>query len=153
MPPRLFLNRTSAVAFILAFIQSALLYWIIYYLPVYFQGVHASSPSRSGVQILPTVLVMIPFAAFGGKLLEKFGRYRPFHHGGFALVMIGLGCMTLLNSDSSAGMWAIFQAVIAAGLGFISSTILPAVLAPLEESDVATATGTWAFLRSFGIIW
>jgi cyanate permease len=149
----LFMSRTSAAAFILAFIQSALLYWIIYYLPVYFQGVHGLSPSRSGIQLLPTVLVTIPFAATGGKLLAKIGRYRPFHHGGFALVVIGLGCLTLLGPDSSAGLWVTFQAIISAGLGFLLSTTLPATLAPLEERDVATATGTWAFLRSFGMIW
>ncbi len=60
--------------------------------------------------------------------------------------------MTLLGKDSSAGQWVGFQGIAAAGLG-LASTTLPAVLAALDEKDVATATGTWAFLRSFGIIW
>jgi hypothetical protein len=50
MPPRLFKNRTAAAAFALTFIASMLLYWLLYYLPVYFQGVYSSTPSRSGVQ-------------------------------------------------------------------------------------------------------
>jgi MFS family permease len=96
---------------------------------------------------------MIPFAAVGGKLLTKFGRYRPFHITGFGLATVGMGCMTLLKNDSPTAAWVCFQGLIAAGVGLISSTTLPAVLAPLKEEDVATATGTWAFLRSFGIIW
>ncbi|RDL35875.1 uncharacterized protein BP5553_06487 [Venustampulla echinocandica] len=153
MPPHLFMNRTSVAAFILTFIQTAILYWVMYYMPVYFQGVRGSSPSRSGIQLFPTVLVMIPFAAIGGKLLAIFGKYRPFHFVGFSLIVTGLGCLTLLRSDSSTASWVCFQAIIAAGLGFVSSSTLPAVLAPLEERDVATATGTWGFLRGFAVIW
>jgi hypothetical protein len=124
----------------------------LYYLPLYFQSVLGSTPSRSGVQLLPTALITVPFAAVGGKLLAKTGRYRPLHHLGFGFATVGFGCMTLLGSASSTGAWVGFQAIIAVGLGLIAPTALPAVLAPLEEKDVATATGTWSYLKSFGII-
>jgi MFS family permease len=152
MPPHLFGNRTSATAYILSFTQSLLLYWLLYYLPLYFQSVLGSTPSRSGVQLLPTALITVPFAAVGGKLLARTGRYRPLHHLGFGFATVGFGCMTLLGSASSTGAWVGFQAIIAVGLGLIAPTALPAVLAPLEEKDVATATGTWSYLKSFGII-
>ncbi|TVY17886.1 Efflux pump FUS6 [Lachnellula arida] len=152
IPPHLFKNRTSAAAFLVSFLQSLLLYFLIYYIPLYFQAVLGSTPSRSGVQLLPTVLIMVPFAAVGGKLLARVGRYRPLHHAGFALATIGFGCMTLLGKHSSTGDWVGFQALIAAGLGVVAPSALPAVLAPLDEKDVATATGTWSYLKSFGII-
>jgi hypothetical protein len=153
MPFRLFKNRTTAVAYALTFIHSLLTLWVIYFLPVYFQAVLGSTPARAGVQLLPTVLVVIPFAAIGGKVLGMFGRYRPLHHLGFALAMIGLGSFTLLNSSSPAASWIIFQMVAAAGVGIMLGILLPAVQAALPESDVAIATGTFAFIRSFGIIW
>lgn len=152
MPPQLFKNRTTAAAFTLTFLYSLILYWLIYYLPLYFQSVLLSSPSRSGLQLTPLVILWVPFAQLSGRLVAKTGRYRPLHHMGFTLTTIGIGLLTLLGKDSSAGQWAGFQGIVAAGLG-LASTTLPAVLAPVDEKDVATATGTWALLRSFGIIW
>lgn len=152
MPPHLFKNRTTAAAFTLTFLYSLTLYWLIYYLPLYFQSVLLSSPSHSGLQLMPLVILWVPFAQLSGRLVAKTGRYKPLHLIGFALTTVGMALLTLLGKDSSAGQWVGFQAIVAAGLG-LASTALPAVLAPLDEKDVATATGTWAFLRSFGIIW
>ena len=153
LPPQLFANRTSAGAFILTFVHSILYIWVIYLLPLYFQGVLGSSPARSGVQLLPTVIVLMPFAAVSGAILAKYGRYRLFHHIGFALMAIGLGCFALFDATSSTALWVCIQAIFAAGAGFVVSTLLPAAQAELSEADTATATGTWAFLRSFGILW
>ena len=123
-----------------------LLYWVIYYLPVYFQSVQGSSPPRSGVQLLPFVLLMVPFAAISGKLLAKFGRYRIIHIVGFALMVIGLGFMSTLRATSSTAAWICYQALVAMGCGLFSSTLLPAVQAPLDDSDTATATGNAPFV-------
>lgn len=68
-------------------------------------------------------------------------------------MIIGLGLFTLLDSNSSTGAWAGFQIIEAAGAGLVVSTLLPAVQAGLPETDTATAAGTFAFIRSFGIIW
>lgn len=38
-------------------------------------------------------------------------------------------------------------------LGFVMTTVLPSIQASLPESDVTTATGTFAFLCSFGFVW
>jgi hypothetical protein len=53
IPPRLFKNRTIVVACILALLNSLLMVWVMYFLPVYFQAVLGSSPAGSGVQLLP----------------------------------------------------------------------------------------------------
>lgn len=153
MPPQLYQNRTSVTAFGLTFIHAMLTYWVLYFLPVYFQSVLLSTPARSGVQLLPTILGLIPFAIASGLLLTKWGRYRPLHHIGFALMTVGFGIFTLLGPNSSTAVWVIFQIVNAAGTGLIASVLLPATQACLSEADTATATGTWSFIRSFGAIW
>lgn len=153
IPPVLFGNRTSATAFFLTFQHSVITFWMIYFLPVYFQAVLGSSPTRSGVQLLPTVTVFAPFAAIAGALVTKFGRYRPFHHLGFGVTTIAMGCFTLLDESSSTAMWVIFQVIAAAGLGLVMPSLLPAVQADLPESEAASSTGTWAYIRSLGIIW
>lgn len=153
LPPRLFANRTSATAFALTFVHTLLLYWEIYFMPIYFQAVLGSTPARSGVQLLPTVICLMAFGAIGGGIMQKTGRYRPFHHAGFALMTIGFGVFTLLTEKSSMAVWVTVQMVFAAGTGLSIGTLLAAAQAELPEADAATATGTWAVIRSFGTIW
>ena len=153
LPPQLFANRTSATAYALTFVHTLLMYWEIYFMPVYFQAVLGSTPARSGVQLLPTVIMLMVFGAIGGGAMQKFGRYRPFHHAGFGLMTLGFGTLCLLDSSSSTAMWVVFQIIFAAGTGLSIGTLLAAVQAGLCEADSATATGVWAVVRSFGTIW
>jgi hypothetical protein len=153
MPLHLFSHRTSATAFALTFLHGVLTMWALYFLPVFFQGVLGSTPGRSGVQLLPTILALIPFAGMGGILVSKTGRYKPFHYAAFALIIVGFGLLTLLNQDSSAGAWIGYQIIESAGVGLVIATLLPAAMAALTEADTALATATWAFMRSFGVTW
>ncbi|KAH8669159.1 major facilitator superfamily protein [Xylariales sp. PMI_506] len=153
MPLHLFGNRTSATAFVLTFLHSIAAYGALYFLPVYFQGVLLASPTKSGINLLPTILVMIPAAAVGGGLMTKLGKYRMLHFAGYGLMVLGFGLLSMLDTNSSTAEWVIFQIIESAGTGIIISTVLPAVLAPLRESDTALATATWAFMRSFGATW
>ena len=108
MPPRLFNNRTSLIAFTLSFLHGALTYWVVYFLPVYFQSVLRSSPTRSGVQLLPTVIVLIPFAIIAGVIVTETGRYKPIQVVGFTLMTLGVGLFTLLDSSTPTGQWVGF---------------------------------------------
>lgn len=56
----------------------------------------------------------------------------------------------MLDASSSKARWAAFQVVAAAGIGLALSTMLPAILTALPKSDVATATGMFSVVRSFG---
>ncbi|KAK8909537.1 hypothetical protein QC760_002239 [Botrytis cinerea] len=153
IPPRMFGNRTSAIAFIATFIHGMLTYWTLYFLPVYFQGVLQSTPTRSGVQLLPTVIVLVPFAIFAALWTTKTGRYKPPQLVGWAFMVAGLGALSTLDPNSSTAKWAIFQILIAMGSGMINTPLLPAIQAGLPESDVAASAATWSFMRAFGSIW
>jgi hypothetical protein len=153
MPSRLFNNRTSIIAFILVFFHGMILYWVTYFLPVYFQGVLLSNPTRSGVQFLPTTIVVIPFAIISGGLVTTTGRYKPLCMIGFGLQVLGVVLFTILNKSSSTALWTVFQVICSAGIDLVTTSILPAVQVGLPESDVALSTATWGFLRSLGSIW
>ena len=152
-PPRLFNNRTSLVVFAATFLNSALLYWVMFFLPIYFQAVLGSSPRRAGVQLLPIITIAVPAAIVAVVLLTKWGRYKPLHLFGFAVCTIGLGLFTLFDENSSYAEWIIFQMITGGGSGFVLNTLLPACQAPLMESDQASTTAIWSFVRSFGNIW
>ena len=153
LPPHLFNNRTSAIAFFASFMQVLLFAWVIYFLPIYFQAVLGSSTTRSGVQLLPTVAVMVPFAILGGQFVEKTGRYKPVHIVSLALTAIGMGTFALLKANSSMGMWVGLQILHVAGAGTITTALLPAIQAGLTDEDNASSTAAFSYVRSYGAIW
>ncbi|RYP35231.1 hypothetical protein DL767_003897 [Monosporascus sp. MG133] len=153
VPLKLFGNRSSAAAYGLTFVHGTLQYWMVYFIPLYLQSVQLFSPTYAGVAFLPSVLVTIPFAIVSGGFISAANRYRPPQIVGICLMVIGFGTFTLLNRNSTTGEWVGFQILASAGCGLLLTCTLPAVQAPLDEKDVATATGTWAFLRSYGSIW
>jgi len=153
MPPRLFTNRTSATGLILTFLASVILQAMMFFLPLYFQTAKLVSPLLSGVYCLPFALVIIPMAGFTGWFLSQYGLYIPLHYCGFALLAIGAGLFSTLDAASSRAAWIGFQIMPSAGIGLVFTATLPSTLAPLMEADVAVATATYSFIRSFGFVW
>lgn len=153
VPPHVFCNRTSAAAFYMIFTTSMLLQWVCFFWPVYFMAIRGTSLTQTGVDFLPFTFLLIPGSAIAGLILSKTGRYRPLHAVGFVLSTLGPGLNTLLGRNTPAGGWAMLQIVDALGRAFILPTTLPAILASLPERDVASATGVYSFLRSFGFVW
>ncbi|KAI0385510.1 major facilitator superfamily domain-containing protein [Hypomontagnella monticulosa] len=152
-PTRLFKNRTSATGFILIFLAAIIMQALAYFLPVYFQAVKGTTALMSGASFLPFALAIIPFGGLAGAFVSKTGMYRPLHWFGFAMSAIGLGLFSILREDSSTGEWIGFQIIASGGTGLIFTATLPSTLAALPESDVAVATGTYSFVRSFGFVW
>ncbi|CAM1510492.1 Fc.00g008270.m01.CDS01 [Cosmosporella sp. VM-42] len=153
MPIRLFPNRTSRIIYFNTFLNSLIIFWIYYFLPLYFQAALISTPSRSGVQMLPVALIAIPGAALSAFMISKWGIYRILHISGFLLMSAGVGMLALLDVDSPTVAWVLLQFMPAIGSGFLLSTLLPAFQASSDEIDQAAATGTWSFIRTFGQVW
>ncbi|KAK3385170.1 major facilitator superfamily domain-containing protein [Podospora didyma] len=152
-PYHLFANRTSAAAYAISFLHAILGLWIMYVLAVYFQAVLGTTPTLSGVYMMPTVIGFPVSAAAGGIVMSKIGRYKPIHIAGFGLFTLGSGLCSILGPNSSPAAWVFFQLFMAIGLGLVMACLLPAVQVGLKESDTALSTGTWAFIRSVGVIW
>jgi MFS family permease len=151
LPPRILKsNRTTTIALVLSFNQFLLSYWILYFMPVYFQRVLLVSPESSGILLLPTVLSSVPLAVLFGYLLTRTGRYKPIHIIATGLLTLGLGLFIRLDASFEI---VIFQCIAAAGFGILMSTLVPAVQAGLSEVDAGVGTATWGFLRANGGIW
>ncbi|KAI8285807.1 Efflux pump FUS6 [Colletotrichum sp. SAR11_57] len=120
---------------------------------LYFQILLESTPLQSGVKLLAVVVPLAPAGMAGGIAIAVTGHYKMFIVAGFVLLSIAVGCMTTLDANSSTAVWIVFQVLAGLGGGLSLTATLPAVQAPVPESDVAIATAAWAFARSFGAIW
>ncbi|KUI67782.1 hypothetical protein VM1G_03182 [Cytospora mali] len=153
MPPRLFKGRTSVIVSINTFINSALTFWGVFFLPVFFQAVKLYGPQYAGVALLPMSLVAIPGAALAAVAISRWGRYKPVHIAGFAVFMLGLGLFTLQNPATTTAQWASYQCVCALGGGVMLNSQLPAFQSAVPERDQAAASAAWGFIRSIGWVW
>ena len=153
MPARLFHHRTSQIAIINTFIHWMLVYWGLYFLPLYFQAVFLYSAQRTGVALLPMSLVAIPGSAVSAMAVARWGRFKVLHIVGELIFTLGLGLFALQTERTTIAEWATFQSICAMGAGMILDTLLPALQAPVAESDQAAVTSAWAFIRTVGGVW
>jgi len=150
MPPKVFSNRTTNIAFALTTIHGFVTYGVQFYLPPFFQAVKGHKATQSGVDVLPSTLVIVVLAAVGGPLLTFWGRYKPIHIIGFSIMTLGVGlCITLDHSTPTAA-WVAFQFLFASGCGIIVPCLLLAVQAKLPDTVTGQSSGSWAFLRGTG---
>ncbi|MCO5565650.1 hypothetical protein L7F22_019324 [Adiantum nelumboides] len=153
LPRRLFANRTAATCFLMTFIHGLLTYGLIYLLPIYFQSVKSSSPLRSAVQIFPATAPG-PFSAIlAGILMASSGKYRLQIWIWWSITLAGCGLLCLLDSDTPTYQWVLFQLVPGFGVGALFTLTLPPIQASLPVEELAHATATFAFCRSFGSVW
>ncbi|KAI1182829.1 MFS general substrate transporter [Nemania serpens] len=153
VPLELFGNRTSAIAYVLTFLSAMLLQWVSYYLPIFFQAVQLSTPVRAGVELLPLNIFLIVVAIVAGGIITKTGKYLPVHIASFSLIALGVGLFRRMNQHTSTVEWVFLEIVVASGLALTLNSPLTAIQASLPDSYSASATATYAFLRSFAFVW
>jgi MFS family permease len=153
LPLRLFHHRTSIIVLFTTFLNSTIYFWYLYFVPVYFQAVKLYSPTRAGYSLLPQALAGLPGAILAAISLSKWGKFKIIHLVGFGFSTLGMGLLSMLNKHTSIAEWAVFQMMIALGIGMVIDTLLPGFQAPVSEADQAAATSAWSFIRAFGSIW
>ncbi|KAF4808092.1 Efflux pump FUS6 [Colletotrichum siamense] len=153
IPLRLLTHRVGATVAAGAFTSSLLSNWVNFLLPLYFQGVRMSTPSRAGVQLLPIVAVAVPASIVSVVLVSKLGRYKMLHVSGFVGMCTACGLFSVLDEASGDAEWILMEVLFSVGLGMVINTLLPAFQGAVGESDQAVATSTFTFVQSLANIW
>lgn len=120
---------------------------VSYYMPLYFQGVLGADPLMSGVYVLPFSFILGAMSALTGFLIKKTGKYLPAIIGGFFLMTLGYGLFIDLEATANWPKIILFQIVLGLGVGPNFQAPLIALQNNLQGRDVASATGTFMFIR------
>lgn len=118
-----------------------------YYLPLYFQGVLGVDALMSGVYILPFTFILGATSAAAGFFIKKTGKYLPPIIGGFALMTLGYGLFIDLDSYTNWAKIICFQMILGIGVGPNFQSPLIALQSTVQPRDIASATGTFMFIR------
>ncbi|GAA6026165.1 hypothetical protein JCM11491_006596 [Sporobolomyces phaffii] len=150
IPFDILLHYTSVAGYIICFLHSLLVLSILYFFPVYLQSVVGDSPVMSGVHCFTLSFTLAPMALFVGFTINKFSHYKYQTVAGLALVLVGMGLMTLLTGHSSKGEWIGYPIIVGLGAGALYSSTNFAVLAPLRPAQQPYASAFYGFNRAAG---
>lgn len=153
LPLRLFVHPTAAISFFLTFLHGIVFYGAVYVMPIYFQSIKDASPLQSAFDILPSTSPAAPAAVVAGLIMAITGKYKIQMILWWMLMTVGFGLIYLFDIDTPKWEWVIFQLIAGIAIGAIFALTLPPIQACLPVSEIAHATATFAFSRSFGSVW
>lgn len=148
MPLSVFRRLSNNAVIIVAFGHSMVATGTEFYLPLYFQSVQEASPLRSGVLLLPYVLMAAGADFVSGLIIHRTGKFLIFLQMGCVLMTLGTGLYIQFWTNTPLGQIIGFQIIAAVGMAFLFQTPMLAVQNTVRKSDVASATSALSFLRS-----
>jgi EmrB/QacA subfamily drug resistance transporter len=149
-PPRLLRNSVFVSTGIVGLLLGFALFGAITFLPLYFQVVRGSSPTQSGLQILPLMAGLLITSIVGGQIVSKTGKYKAFPIVGTALMTVGLFMLSRLAPETSTATAALYMFVTGLGIGMVMQVLVVAVQNAVDYDDLGVATSGNALLRNIG---
>lgn len=153
LPLRLFRNPSFRIATSVSVIVGPAVFGIIVFMPLYFQVVHGSTATASGLLTAPLTFGLLALAIYSGRTISNHGRYRMFPIIGLSCTTIGLVLLALTTS-TSAHLWAPAPALvlIGAGLGTTMHVMMLAAQNAVPEGDLGVTSSSVSFCRSLGSV-
>jgi len=150
IPLRLFKNDIFSVSVLLSLLSGAGMFGAIIFLPEYQQIVRGYSATKSGLELLPLVAGMLVAVVSSGRLVSKFGHYRPFPIFGTLVMAIGFWLFSHVTATTSQGVLALWMVILGLGVGSFLQVMTVAVQNAVDRRDLGTATSVVVFFRSVG---
>jgi EmrB/QacA subfamily drug resistance transporter len=146
----LFRNRTFAITSAVGLIVGLSLFGSVTYLPIHLQLVKGESPTASGLQLMPMMLGMLVTSVVSGRLISRWGRYRPFPIAGTILMTIGLLLMSRISVETSVWETSADALVLGLGMGMIMQVLVLAVQNSVDYEHLGVATSGATLFRAIG---
>ena len=146
----LFKNDIFRMSTLLAMLIGMVMFGALIFLPEYQQIVRGDTATKSGLMLLPLVAGMMTASITSGRLISKFGRYRPFPIIGTALVTFSFFLFSHIAIDTSRVWLGVWMVILGMGMGLVMPVLTLAVQNAVERKDMGTATSTVTFARSIG---
>ncbi len=150
LPLRLLANRNLATAAGIAVLFSATFGSVLYFLTLYFQGVHGYDALHTGVGFLLPTAVVVAGSALAGRLVTRYG-LKPILLG--ALASGALGALALGLAMSPNGSYATLipgLVLLSIGDGVVFTTMFIAAGTGVADSEQGVAAGIASTSTSIG---
>jgi hypothetical protein len=112
---------------------------MVYYLPLYYEGVKGYSSIVAGIALLPQLLASGPATVITGLLIAKTHLTRPFSVVGWLLFTYGAMELTLLRETTDVYSWIVLNIPSGIGIGILFSSLTMSTQASAENRADCTA--------------
>ncbi|MGO4535210.1 MDR family MFS transporter [Leifsonia sp. 2MCAF36] len=150
IPIKLFRSSTFSMATIIGVFVGFGMFGAMLTLPLYLQLVLGSSPTVSGLQLLPMILGLMISSIASGQIIARTGRYRQFPIIGTAMLAGGFFYLTFIKVGDSYWFIAGAMLLIGLGLGQLMQTLTIASQNSVGLRDMGVATSASTFFRQIG---
>jgi EmrB/QacA subfamily drug resistance transporter len=150
IPLSLFRNHTFSVTSAVGFIVGFALFGAVTYLPLYLQITKGSSPTKSGLQLLPLMAGVLVTSILSGQLITKRGRYRVFPIVGTGLMVVAMFLLSTLDAATSIWYEALYALILGLGLGMVMQVLVLAAQNAVDFRMIGVATSGSTLFRQVG---
>jgi MFS family permease len=150
IPLAIFNNITQSVSYASTFLHGMILWAIVYYLPLYYEGALGYSPVIAGLAVFPESLTVAPISVITGIVAAKVGSYRWAIWYGWPITALGIGLICYLDNDSTIPQWVFINLVAGIGLGILYPAVMLAVQAAADPEYLTISVTMTPFFRVLG---
>jgi hypothetical protein len=147
LPLRIFKDISNLSALSVCACDALAFNSVAYFLPMYLQVVLGLSPALSGTYMLAIAIPLASVSYASGYVIEKTGRFLEVLQAGLLTMTLGIGLLTSLSVSLDVGKIIIFLIIIGLGFGPNFGAPLIALQTRIRESDIATGTAAFGFVR------
>ena len=150
IPLSLFKSTTFSQITVLGILVGFAMFGAMMTIPLFLQLVVGSTPTESGIQMLPMVLGIMVATAIGGRVISNTGRYKALPIFGTGLLVVAFVWLVQINKDSDLSFLMIGMLIVGSGLGLMMQTLTIASQNAVEPRQVGVATAGATFFRQIG---
>ena len=152
IPYRIFANKTGTIAITAALLHGIILFGVLFYIPIYFEGVIGDKPLRGSVEAMGLSLTVTIFAIIAAFAIDYVRKYCWIVWIGWVLTTVGMGLMSLFDEGSNQATRTGLQIVGGIGLGILYPALSIPMQASVQVDDNGLAIGTFVFARQLGAV-
>lgn len=150
LPMSLFRNPIFTVSALVTLITGIGMFGVLFYIPLFVQGVIGSSATNSGFVTMPMMISFAVSATVVGQIVSRVGRYRVLATVGLVVMVAGMFLLSRMDANSTTLEATRGMVVFGIGLGMSLPVFMLAVQNAVPYRFMGISTSTMQFLRSVG---
>ncbi len=150
LPLSLFKLNVFWVTTVVGLVMGAAMFGAIAFMPLYLQIAKGTSPTMSGLLLIPMTVGIVMSSAISGRTMSRSGKYRRLMVAGTAILSVGMVLLSRLTPDTTLTVFCLKLWTVGFGLGFIFPVITAAVQNAVARDVLGTATAAGVMFRQIG---
>ena len=150
LPLWLFKMNVFWVTSIIGFVVGAAMFGALTFLPIYLQIAKGSTPTQSGLELIPLTVGILSASTLAGRYMGRTGRYLILPKLGMSGLALGLFGLTQIGTATPYPLFAAYLLVMGLGMGCIFPVVTTAVQNAVPRHTLGTATAAGILLRQLG---